>query len=60
MSEFKDFYTGENYNQHMYNGLIGFFMTLSHKRMENSTATKQGELLCAVGNLLRPQGLSTD
>ena len=28
MNSFKKFYTGQNYNQHMYNGLIGFFMNL--------------------------------
>ena len=39
MTEFKDFYTGNN-NQHMYSGLIGYFMTLSHKRMEKSTKKK--------------------
>ena len=41
MSEFRDFYTGNNYNQHMYKGLIGFFMTLSHKRMEKSEKKKR-------------------
>ena len=40
MSDFKDFYTGNNYNQHMYNGLIGF-MTLSHKRMEKNKKKKE-------------------
>ena len=43
MTEFKDFYTGNNYNQHMYSGLIGYFMTLSHKRMEKSTKKKKIE-----------------
>ena len=36
MNSFKKFYTGQNYNQHMYNGLIGFFMKLSHKKMEKN------------------------
>ena len=41
MEEFKNFYTGPNYNQHMYNGLIGYFMKLSHKRMEKSKKKKK-------------------
>jgi len=49
MNEFRDFYTGQNYNQHMYNGLIGFFMTLSHKRMENSTEKKERVLEIGPG-----------
>ena len=49
MDEFKDFYTGQNYNQHMYNGLIGYFMTLSHKRMENSTEKKKRVLEIGPG-----------
>ena len=47
MSEFRDFYTGNNYNQHMYKGLIGFFMTLSHKRMEKSE--KKRERVLEIG-----------
>ena len=47
MSEFRDFYTGNNYNQHMYKGLIGFFMTLSHKRMEKSD--KKRERVLEIG-----------
>ena len=49
MSEFKDFYTGPNYNQHMYNGLIGHFMKLSHKRMENSKIKKDKVLEIGPG-----------
>ena len=49
MSDFKDFYTGNNYNQHMYNGLIGFFMTLSHKRMEKSKKKKERVLEIGPG-----------
>ena len=40
MNSFKKFYTGQNYNQHMYNGLIGFFMKLSHKKMEKNKEKK--------------------
>ena len=49
MSEFKDFYLGPNYNQHMYNGLIGYFMKLSHKRMENSKIKKNKVLEIGPG-----------
>jgi ubiquinone/menaquinone biosynthesis C-methylase UbiE len=49
MSDFKDFYTGKNYNQHMYNGLIGYFMTLSHKRMEKNTEKKDKVLEIGPG-----------
>lgn len=49
MTEFKDFYTGNNYNQHMYSGLIGYFMTLSHKRMEKSTKKKNRVLEIGPG-----------
>ena len=34
MNEFTKFYTGKNYNQHMYSGLIGYFMRLCHRSME--------------------------
>ena len=49
MNEFKDFYTGSNYNQHMYNGLIGYFMRLSHKRMEKSEVKKEKVLEIGPG-----------
>jgi len=49
MNEFKDFYTGPNYNQHMYNGLIGYFMKLSHKRMEKSKIKKDRVLEIGPG-----------
>ena len=41
MNSFKKFYTGQNYNQHMYNGLIGFFMKLSHKKWKKIKKKKQ-------------------
>ncbi len=34
MDQFKKFYTGKNYNQHMYTGIIGYFMKLCHRSME--------------------------
>ena len=34
MDQFTKFYTGKNYNQHMYTGLIGYFMRLCHRSME--------------------------
>ena len=40
MNPLKKFYVGNNYNQHMYNGLIGYFMKLSHKRMEKNKLKK--------------------
>ena len=49
MEEFKNFYTGPNYNQHMYNGLIGYFMKLSHKRMEKSKKKKKKVLEIGPG-----------
>lgn len=49
MNEFKDFYTGPNYNQHMYNGQIGYFMKLSHKRMEKNKIKKDKVLEIGPG-----------
>jgi phosphatidylethanolamine/phosphatidyl-N-methylethanolamine N-methyltransferase len=49
MNQFKKFYTGENYNKHMYSGLIGYFMRLSHKRMEKSTKKKEKVLEIGPG-----------
>ena len=49
MNEFKDFYTGPNYNQHIYNGLIGYFMKLSHKRMEKNKIKKDKVLEIGPG-----------
>jgi len=49
MNSFKKFYTGNNYNQHMYNGLIGYFMKLSHKRMEKSKEKKSRVLEIGPG-----------
>ena len=49
MNSFKKFYTGNNYNQHMYNGLIGYFMKLSHKRMEKSKKKKSRVLEIGPG-----------
>ena len=49
MNSFKKFYTGQNYNQHMYNGLIGFFMKLSHKKMEKNKEKKSKVLEIGPG-----------
>lgn len=40
MDQFTKFYTGNNYNQHMYSGLIGYFMKLCHRSMELDTSKK--------------------
>ena len=60
MDQFKKFYTGENYNQHMYTGLIGYFMKLCHKSMELQTLKKDKVLEIGPGthphlNYLRHQ-----
>ncbi len=44
MDQFSKFYIGENYNQHMYTGLIGYFMRLCHKSMEQDK-TKKSKIL---------------
>ena len=44
MDQFTKFYTGKNYNQHMYTGLIGYFMKLCHRSME-SDVNKKSKIL---------------
>ena len=49
MEDLKKFYLGNNYNLHMYEGLIGFFMRLSHKKMEKSIEKKSNILEIGPG-----------
>ena len=49
MEDLKKFYLGNNYNLHMYEGLIGFFMRLSHKKMEKSIKKKSNILEIGPG-----------
>ncbi len=49
MDEFTKFYTGNNYNQHMYTGLIGYLMKLCHKSMEYDKSKKDRVLEIGPG-----------
>ncbi len=49
MDEFKEFYTGENYNQHMYTGIIGLLMKHCHKKMEYDKSKKNKVLEIGPG-----------
>jgi len=50
MNKFKSFYLGENYNKHMYKGIIGYFMRLCHKNMESSKIKKPKVLEIGPGS----------
>ncbi len=49
MNQFIKFYTGKNYNQHMYTGLIGYFMRLCHRSMEKDKNKKSKVLEIGPG-----------